>query len=65
MTRSRYRPALARQRHDDMIAKARHALRSAPTTPPESYLAAFALVGVLGGITMALIWLTLAPRFWG
>jgi hypothetical protein len=61
MTTQHYRPAPARPRHDDMIGKARHALRSAPTAPPESYVGAFALVGAIGGIVMALIWHVLTP----
>ena len=63
MTRPLYRPAAARPRADDMIGRARHGMRSAPKLPRESYLAAFAVVGLLGGVTMALIWMLLAPGF--
>jgi hypothetical protein len=55
---------LTRLRGAQWMAKARHGLRIPPALPRESYLGVYALVGVLGGITAALVWLMLAPSPW-
>jgi hypothetical protein len=48
-------------RGDGWIAKARHALRVHSSVPAESYLGVFAMVGILGGVTAAFIYLALLP----
>ena len=44
-------------RRGDLIAEARIGLREPPTIEKESYLGTYALVGILGGVTAALLWL--------
>jgi hypothetical protein len=53
--------AFTQLRGSEWIAKARLALRPPPAVPTESYLGTFALVGILGGVTAALVWLVLSP----
>ena len=44
-------------RRGDFITEARIGLREPPAMPKETYLGSYALVGILGGITAALLWL--------
>jgi hypothetical protein len=52
---------LMRLRGAQWIARARHGMRIPPAGPQESYLGVYALVGILGGVVAALVWLMLVP----
>ena len=56
-------PALARPLHGNLVEVTRHGLRPAPVAAKKSDLGTFALVGILGGVTAALLWLKLTSRF--
>ena len=53
----------SRLRGAPWVAKARHGLRAPPQVAPESYVGMYALVGILGGITAAILCLMLAPGY--
>ena len=53
----------SRLRGADWVAKARHGLQAPPGVARESYLGIYALVGLLGGVAAAILWLIFAPGF--
>ena len=53
----------SRLRGAPWVARARHGLRAPPRVAPESYVGMYVLIGVLGGITAAILWVMLTPGF--
>jgi hypothetical protein len=55
--------AFTRPRRRQFLTEARIGVRAPPPASRESYLWLFALVGVLGGVAAALVWLKMMPGF--